>query len=225
MQLDFIWTIIGFLLTLLVFSYLLGDNPLFRFAAYLFVGVTAGYLGAVLLYQVLIPKLLWPLLIGTTTEKILAGVALLLSLLLIARLFPSLSAASSIPMAYLVGSGAAVIIGGAVLGTIFAQSRATAAGFSLAAGAAPAAVGLQLLDALFILAGTIATLAYFHFGAPSRQNEAPNRGTLINSLAGIGQVFIGITLGALFAGVLAASLTALIDRLNFLWNVVFNQML
>lgn len=225
MQLEFIWTVVGFLLTLLVFSYLLGDNPLFRIASYLFVGVTAGYLGATLLYQVLIPKLLWPFLIGSTTEKILAGVALLLVLLLITRLFPALSAASSIPMAYLVGSSAAVIIGGAVLGTIFAQSRATASAFSLAAGTAPAAAGLQLLDALFILAGVIATLAYFHFGAKPRANEAPSRGPLINTLAGIGQVFIGVTLGALFAGVLAASLTALIDRLNFLWNVVFNQLL
>ncbi|HZW03865.1 MAG TPA: hypothetical protein VFF68_08055 [Anaerolineaceae bacterium] len=226
MQLDFIWTLVGFFLTLLVFSYLLGDNPLFRFASYLFVGVSAGYIGAILLYQVLIPKLLWPFLIGDTTEKVLAGAALLLTLLLLARLIPALGPVSSIPMAYLVGSGAAVIIGGVVLGTIFAQTRATAAGFSLTAGTPPAAVGMQLLDALFMLAGTIATLAFFHFGAKARPNETtPTRSPLINRLAGIGQVFIGLTLGALFAGVLAASLTALIDRLNFLWNVVFNQIL
>jgi predicted membrane protein len=39
---DLIWGIIGFLLSILVFSYLIGDNPLFRFAIHLFIGVSAG---------------------------------------------------------------------------------------------------------------------------------------------------------------------------------------
>jgi hypothetical protein len=40
---DLIWTIVGFILTLMVFSYLFGDNPLFRLVTYLFVGVSAGF--------------------------------------------------------------------------------------------------------------------------------------------------------------------------------------
>jgi hypothetical protein len=220
MQLDVIWTLIGFILTLLIFSYVLGDNPLFRFASYLFIGVTAGYVAALIIYQVLIPKLLWPILVGSTGEKVLAGVAILLSLLLIARLFPVVSRLGNLPLAYLVGSGAAVIIGGAVLGTLFPQASATANAFRLTSASAGGA-GLQLLEALVILVGTISTLAYFHFSARVRPAQPAARHPLIGSLAGVGQIFIGITLGSLFAGVLAASLAALIERLSFLLNFIF----
>ena len=34
---------IGFILTLMVFSYLLGDNFLYRLAIYIFVGLAAGF--------------------------------------------------------------------------------------------------------------------------------------------------------------------------------------
>lgn len=40
---DLIWTLIGFFLTLLVFSYIFGDNPVFRLVSYIFVGIIAGY--------------------------------------------------------------------------------------------------------------------------------------------------------------------------------------
>jgi energy-converting hydrogenase Eha subunit A len=43
---------------------------------------------------------------------------------------------------------------------------------------------------------------------------------LVNLLAVIGQVFIAVTLGALFAGVFSAALTALIERLDFLRTVI-----
>ena len=36
------------LLTLMVFSYLIGDNPLFRIAVYLFIGVSSGYAATVM---------------------------------------------------------------------------------------------------------------------------------------------------------------------------------
>ena len=40
---EFIGLIVGFILTLLVFSYLLGDNPLYRIAIHLLVGTSAAY--------------------------------------------------------------------------------------------------------------------------------------------------------------------------------------
>jgi len=38
--------------------------------------------------------------------------------------------------------------------------------------------------------------------------------------AGVGQVFLAVTLGALFAGVFATALAALIDRADFLFRAV-----
>ena len=43
---------------------------------------------------------------------------------------------------------------------------------------------------------------------------------LIEVLSKIGEVFIAITLGALFAGVYLAALAALIDRLDFIQTVI-----
>ena len=42
----------------MVFSYLIGDNPLFRIAVYLFIGVSSGYAATVVWHHVLVPKLL-----------------------------------------------------------------------------------------------------------------------------------------------------------------------
>ena len=51
---------------------------------------------------------------------------------------------------------------------------------------------------------------------------APRRSALIETGAKIGEVFIGLTLGALFAGVMASALTALLERLNFLIQTILN---
>ena len=51
--LDLIVGVVAFLFTLMIFSYLIGDNPLFRVAVYIFVGVSAGYVAAVAFRQVI----------------------------------------------------------------------------------------------------------------------------------------------------------------------------
>ena len=68
-----------------------------------------------------------------------------------------------------------------------------------------------------MLVGTISTLVYFHFSTRPTAG-GPQRSRLVIWLGGIGQVFIAITLGVLFAGVFAAAMTALIERLNFIWS-------
>ena len=60
---------LGFLFTVLVFSYLLGDNLLFRIGTYIFVGVTAGYVASVAMWQVVYPRLIYPLVYGSPTPS------------------------------------------------------------------------------------------------------------------------------------------------------------
>lgn len=211
------WTFTSFILTLLIFSFIFGDNPLFRLATYLFVGVTAGYVAVLVIYQVLLPRLIWPLLYGSMSERLLVILPFLLSILLLAKLFPKFSQVGSLPMGYLVGAGAAVIISGAVTGTLIAQSRAAINMFDLQTGAAQASGPVfHLLSGSVLLLGTISSLAYFHFTAKARPNGPARRSQLVENLANIGQVFIAITLGALFAGVYATAITALIERLDFI---------
>jgi hypothetical protein len=219
---DLIWTIVGFILTLLVFSYLFGDNPLFRLVTYLFVGVSAGYAAVVIVYHVLMPRLLFPFLEGPFgLQAGLVIVPLVLSILLLMKLFPRLTGAGEVPMAYLVGVGAAVIIGGAVLGTIFTQGMATVNLFDFEEGARLRQNQfMRLLEGGILLVGTIGTLIYFQFGARARGSQLPQRARIVDLLGSVGQVFIAITFGALFAGVFATALTALVNRVSFLRDAI-----
>jgi len=223
MTADLIWTIVAFVLTLMIFSYLFGDNLMFRIATYLFVGVSAGYVATMLIYQVILPRLVWPAIKG---DFLTVLVPLILSLFLVAKLFPRFSSLGNIPMGYVVGVAAAVIIGGAVLGTLFGQGQASINMFSLSAPIVTPDGMLQVLGAAFILIGTVCTLAYFNFGAVSRPgvgaSEPPHRAPVVELLARIGQIFIAITLGALFAGIFAASITALIERLDFIKTAILH---
>jgi hypothetical protein len=204
---------ISFLLTLMVLSYLIGDNPVFRVAVYIFIGVAAGYAAAVAWHQVLKPRLFGPLLSGSPAERLLTIAPLVLGLLLLFKLSPRTSRLGTPSMAFLVGVSAAVAVGGAVMGTIFPQTRAAMTAFDL-----PEAGKYwleRLVEGIIMLIGTVTTLIYFHFGAKATAN-GPQRSKLVSVLSQVGQVFIAITFGVLFAGVFVAAMTALIERLNFL---------
>jgi hypothetical protein len=219
---DLIWTIVGFILTLLVFSYLFGDNPLFRLVTYLFVGVSAGFGAVMVIYHVIMPRLIFPFLEGPFgLQTSLVIVPLILSILLLMKLFPRLTSAGEVPMAYLVGVGAAVIIGGAVLGTILTQGVATVNLFDFELGAQFGQNQLmRMLEGGILLVGTIGSLIYFQFSVRSRGDQTPQRPRIVEMFSSVGQVFIAITLGALFAGVFATALTALVDRVGFLRDAI-----
>jgi hypothetical protein len=221
MSIDVLWLFISFVLTLLIFSYIFGDNPLFRLASYAFVGVSAGYLLVTVLYQVLWPKLVAPLL----TLNPLSFVPLVLGLLLLFKTVPRFARVGSIPMAYLVGVAAAVAIGGAIFGTLIGQANGAIQEFDMRTPAANAAGPIQLVEAGLLLLGTVASLAYFQFSARAKPGQAANRGLVVETLAQVGQLFIAVTLGALFAGVFSASITALIERLDFIQHVLFTYVI
>src|SRR5574341_1484354 len=128
---DVIAGIVAFFFTLAIFSYLIGDNPLFRVAVYIFVGVSAGYVAAVAWWQVLWPDLVLPLIAGTASQKAILATPLLLSGLLLMKAWPPLSRLGTPSVALLVGVSAAVAIGGAVTGTLFPQVNATINQFDL----------------------------------------------------------------------------------------------
>jgi len=200
---------ISFLLSLMVLSYLIGDNPAFRVAVYIFIGVSAGYAAAVAWHQVLYPRLIVPLISG----NLLTIIPLVLGLMLLLKLSPRVARLGTPAMAFLVGVGAAVAVSGAVMGTLFPQTWASMNVLNLSDAGQ---YWLEhLLEGIVMLVGTVTTLVYFHFGAKATAT-GPQRGKLVIRLSWVGQGFIAITFGVLFAGVLMAAMTALIERLNFI---------
>jgi hypothetical protein len=217
--------LVSFVITVLILSYLFGDNPLFRATVYIFVGVSAGYVTAVAWNQVILPQLLQPIVSGTVFsnawQAALLFVPLIGSGLLLVKASPRLSRLGQLPMAFLVGVGAAVTIGGAVLGTLLPQINATFGGFDInlavSRGINPA---FMILNGALILLGVVGTLAYFHFGARQSADGSVKRNFLVNILTGVGRIYIAITFGVLFAGVYMAALTALIERMDSLRNFI-----
>jgi hypothetical protein len=210
---DLFWVIISFILTILVFSYGFGDHALFRFVVALFIGVSAGYFVVVLIFQVILSRLIVPLAAGAQ----LSLVPLILSGMLLTKLSPRFSRIGNIPMAYLVGAGAAIAIGGSVLGTLFGQVKGA---LNLFSPNADNPIFFVYLEGAFLLLGTLATLAYFHFHAKTPGISGGTRAIIVSIFAWIGRIFIAITLGAVFASVLTAAATALIERSNFLIQTI-----
>jgi hypothetical protein len=222
MDINFLLEIGGLFLTLMVFLYLIiGDNPLFRLVTYTFIGVASGYIAILVIFQVLIPRLATLVLSGQMALIIFGLVQLILGLLLFTKLWPRTSILGSFPMAIMVGIGAAVTIGGAIFGTLFGQIGGSIALFNMSLPGIPL---LRLLEGIFVLIGVISTLAYFQFSVRSKApelgaEEPPRRAISLELLAKVGQIFIGITLGAVFAGVYTAAISAMIERLGFIFDV------
>ncbi len=222
---DLIGVLVGVVLTLLVFSYLLGDNPLYRLAVHLFVGVAAGLVAAVAVRNVILPQLITPLFdifgSGGSLQALLSLIPAGLAILLLAKLSRRLRKVGNVAMAFLVGVGAAAAIGGGILGTLFPQIGMTTDLFNLQTIVVntPWDAPVEGLRRLVVVAGTAATLIFFHFGTLSAPESNRLRPQWLEGIAKTGHVFISITFGSLFAGVFAASLTAFIERWNFILSL------
>ena len=215
MSIELVSALLGFLLTLMVFSYLIGDNPLFRVAIYLFIGVSSGYAATVIVNYVLIPRL-GSLQGNSVNQLILVAIPLLFGVTLFAKLFPRFSWIGNFAKAVLVGVGAAVAIGGALLGTLMPQLGSAISMFDLRAAGGVS----RLLQGVVMLGGTVFTLASFHFSAGRAADGATKRNPIIEGIAWVGRLFIAITLGVLFAGVYMSALTAMIERLSFVVDFI-----
>jgi hypothetical protein len=220
---DLIGAILGFVLTLMVVSYVIKDNALFRLAIHIFIGVSAGYATVLVIYNVIWYQLLAPLILSPLEKFPLVVPPILLGIWLFAKASPKLSRLGSPVVAFLVGVGAATAISGAVSGTLFPQVSATINMFDLAATGLglPQVIG-WVVNALFILIGTVTSLAYFHFGVRSRGEQTGQRPLWIEVPSQIGQVFIAVAFGTLFAGAYAAALAALVERVSFIWDFFSN---
>jgi len=216
MSIELISAFIGLILSLMIFSYLIGDNPLFRIAVNIFIGVSSGYAAAAVWHYVLVPKLFEPLQTNDPNQLLLMVIPLVLSISLLSKLAPRISWIGNIAMAALVGVGAAAAVGGALLGTLIPQAQASMDAFELS-GANPFTA---LVDGVVMLAGTVFTLASFHFSVGRAPDGTPRRNRILEIIAWIGRIFIAITFGVLFAGVYMAALTAMIERLGSIINFI-----
>jgi hypothetical protein len=203
-------------LTLMVFSYIFGDNVLFKLASHIFVGVAVGYAILVAWYQVFYPAL-------SSGNVISVLPALILCVLLIFKIRPTQGGVTnvlgSLALAFVLGVGAALALGGALFGTLVPQMSAMV-NISLNPNHYPDTeneVGLVLwLNNIIIVLGTIGTFFYFTFAVRSEGVLGGVREGFVRFWAGMGRLMLIFTLGALFANTVSSRVALLVSRLQFL---------
>ena len=94
-----IW--IAAFLTLCILSFLYKDNPFYKFAEHLFVGVSAAYWAVYYYYNILLPNLIQPLF---GHGQLLFIIPLMLGIMMLMRLFPKVGWVSRWPLAFIVGT-------------------------------------------------------------------------------------------------------------------------
>jgi hypothetical protein len=203
-----IW-VSGFM-TLAMFSFLWRDNPLFRFAEHLFIGVTAGYyFAAIYMHQVLKPNFfgrLWPAVFGpagTTAEpQYLLIIPGILGLLMLLRLSKRWSWLSRYSVAFVVGamSGLALVV--LVQEQLLPQMRKAIVPLWL-----PGDPWGSFSNAVLLI-GTVTCLLYFFFGVESRTGW-------YRPVAAIGRGFLMVSFGALFGATIMGRISLLVGRMQF----------
>jgi hypothetical protein len=206
-SLDVIGSILAAVLTVMVFSYLAGNNPIYRLAQHLFVGVSLGFIAVVVLTTILLPRA--GTLVTNPGGSLPTAVPVLLGLLMLLRLARPGFGGSNPGFMIIAVTGAALALAGVLAGTLIPQTAATMLGLNPARP-------LDLLNNLIIIVGVIVTLHYFSFSV-RLGGQRSAAGTLV---AGAGRWLIIATLGAVLGTLTVSFVSALIERVDFLFRVI-----
>lgn len=222
------------LMTLAVLSFLWRDNPVYKLAESVVVGVSAGYWMIVATWDTLVPKLAGALVPAWTKAHLMpslesAGVdwwglvPLGLGMLLLCRLSARVSWLGIFPLAFVVGTFAGLRFVQNVESDLLAQvatmfeplvvvKHQVLAGAD-AAVAAPidwaGSIGASL-SAVLILVGVLSVLAYFFF-------SLEHKGAL-GRTAKVGVWYLMITFGASFGFTVMGRIALLAARFEFLFD-------
>ena len=208
---------VAFALTLMVYSYILGDNPLFRLAEHLLVGTAAGYAVVVAYHGILRPRLFEPFLSEPATQWYLV-VPLLLGLLLLTKSRRSIAWLGNTSVGFLFGVGAALAMGGALLGSLAPQIGATWLSLNPVHYLDSGWGGV--INAALIVLGATGALLFFYYNAPAGHGVGRFWAGVRAGWGRLGRWFILVALGAIFANTMIARLSLLIGRLRFLLNTL-----
>lgn len=191
-------TWVAAIVTIAVWSYLAGWRRLFVLMQHLLAGLATGYLVLLAISDVLVPRLIVPLVERPNENALLLPALILAGMLVGASWLPRRAMA---PVgAILVGGIAAYALGGAVVGTILPQIAA-----ALPAGSIASA---DLVGELISLAITTLVLLAFLHGAP--------RGTLTTRAASVGRWLLIGGIGGWIGFLVVSRLALLVDRIGFL---------
>ena len=167
---------LSILLTICVLSFLYGDNPVYKFAEHLFLGVATGHGMVEVYYGVFRPNLIDKLFGADTPtlQRVLWVIPLGLIFLLFAKLDRKRAWLARIPIAFIVAAYAGVKLTGELNANLMTQVAKSVPDLGAVWGKHGvwdwSADGAGVLSSLLLVIGLSACLLHFYFSAP--QNRA-----------------------------------------------------
>jgi len=208
---------IGGLLTLMILSFLYRDNPFYKFAEHLFVGVSAAYWMVVGFWTTLVPNLiarLWPSHMGgvlpaATTNKpdLMYVIPLIFGLLMLARLSPKASWLSRWAMAFVIGFAAGTNFTRYLQSDFVSQIHSSIEPLYTPGMSVMGTIG-DVFSKLVIFAGLLGALIYFYF---SKEHKGA-----FGRVARFGIWVLMAAFGATFGYTVMARISLLTGRMDFL---------
>jgi len=201
------WVATG--LTLFIFSFLYKDNPLFKLAEHLYVGVSVGYTIVKAYDTVIVHLIVKPIF---EQGEIALLIPVTIGLLMLTRYVPKAAWMSRYSFAFIVGVGSGLAIPRTISSFILKQVEDTVRPLLSMAGSEGVTFSMNLfnpasnLNAIIILIGVSSVLFYFFF---SIEHHGPGK-----VVARTGIIFLMIAFGAAFGYTVMARMSLLIGRLT-----------
>ena len=200
------WVATG--LTLFIFTFLYEDNPLFKLAEHLYVGVSVGYT-IVKAYDTVLIRLIYEPMVKQGDWSLL--IPLGIGTLMLARYLPNATWLSRIAFGFIVGVGSGLAIPRIISSFILKQVEDTVRPLvSIVQGAPTFTYNLMdptsNLNTIVLLIGVVSVLFYFFF---SIEHTGP-----VRVAARTGILFLMVAFGAAFGYTVMARMSLLIGRLS-----------
>ena len=193
------WVAAG--LTLAILSFLYRDNPFFKLAEHLYLGVSVGYSLVLLIFQFMIPKWYTPLF--RQSQWILI-VPTFFGLFVLTRLVPRIAWLSRWAFAFIMGFGAGVAIPRYISAYLLRHTQVTVQPL-ISKATDGWSYGWGDLNNLIIVIGVLSVLTYFFF-------SVEHKGA-IKGIARTGIIFLMVSFGASFGFTVMARVSLIFGRL------------
>lgn len=201
-----IWTILAGLVTLAIFSFLYRDNPLYKMAEHIAVGISVGFLVVTYYNNVFKPKV-WDNVLHNGQFDYL--IPFFLGLILFTRFVPKIGWVSRWALAFYIGGFSGVSIPSTLEGRVLQQTEATIQPLvSIDATRSWSANLLATADATFLIVGTLACLVFFFFSVEHKGG--------VGRFAYFGRLCIMAGFGASFGYTVMARVSLLIGRIQYM---------
>jgi len=205
-----IWVWIAAFLTLFVYSFLYKDNPFYKFAEHLMVGITMGYGIALYYVQQFIPQVYDPLVTDFKHNYLLVA-ACVIGAFYLCRFIPKVSWLIRYPIALTLGFYSGLAIPLTFRASLYEQMRFTIVSlFNYPPDASTWLIIFSVFTTLLVMVGVLSCLVYFYF-------SIKHTGA-VGTVSRVGIVFLMIGFGASFGNTVMARVSLLIGRVNFLMD-------